>query len=162
MALDTAGMIVSFQLGLSTAQIFNPALAQQGAITGAFMTMLGVLILFVTDTHHLLLRALVGSYDTFRPGVFPLVGDLSDMVAHVVGASFRLAAELAAPVVVVGTVFYVAMGLLSRLMPQLQIFFVILPLQVAGGLLIFGFTLVAVMRWFLGGFTGLLGQALPL
>jgi flagellar biosynthesis protein FliR len=161
-ALDTAGMIVSFQLGLSAAQIFNPAAAQQGAITGAFMTVLGVLIIFLTNTHHLLLRALVGSYDLFAPGGFPIIGDLSDTVAHVVAASFRLAVELSAPVIVLGTVFFVAMGLLSRLMPQLQIFFVILPIQIVGGLLVFGLTLYAVMSWFLGGFTEIFGQALPL
>ncbi|MBV9521944.1 MAG: flagellar type III secretion system protein FliR [Alphaproteobacteria bacterium] len=161
-ALDTAGMIISFQLGLSAAQVFNPALAQQGAITGAFVTVLGVLVIFLTNTHHLLLRGLVGSYELFPPGGFPVVGDLSDTVAHIVGISFRLAVELSAPVIVIGTVFYVAMGLLSRLMPQLQIFFVILPVQIVGGLLVFSFTLYAVMSWFLGGFTAALGPVMPL
>jgi flagellar biosynthesis protein FliR len=161
-ALDTAGMIIAFQLGLSSAQTFNPAAAQQGAITGAFLTVLGVLIIFLTNTHHVILRALVGSYDLFAPGGFPLIGDLSDMVAHVVTASFRLAIELSAPMIVLGTVFFVAMGMLSRLVPQLQIFFVALPVQVIGGLLAFALTLYAVMTWFLGGFVEIYGQALPL
>ncbi len=161
-ALDTAGMIIAFQLGISAAQVFNPAAAQQGAITGAFMTVLGVLVLFLTNTHLLMLRALVGSYDLFAPGGFPVIGDLSNTVAHVVADAFRLGVELSAPVIVVGTIFYVAMGLLSRLMPQLQIFFVVLPVQIAGGLAVFAITLYAVMRWFLGGFTAVCGQALPL
>ena len=161
-ALDTTGTIVSFQLGLSSAQIFNPALSQQGAITGAFITALGVLLIFLTDTHYLLLKALVGSYDLFAPGGFPAVGDMSDTVAHVVAQSFTLAVELSAPVLVLGTVFFVAMGLLSRLMPQLQIFFVVMPVQIVGGLLVFAFTLYAVMRWYLDGFTTILGRALPL
>lgn len=161
-ALDTAGTIISFQLGLSSAQIFNPALSQQGAITGAFITTLGVLLIFLTNTHDLLLRALVGSYDLFAPGGFPVIGDMSDTVAHVVAESFTLAIELSAPVLVLGTVFFVAMGLLSRLMPQLQIFFVVLPIQIVGGLLVFAFTLLAVMHWYLDGFLTIYGRALPL
>lgn len=152
-ALETAGMIISLQLGLSAAQVFNPALAQQSAITSSILTVLGSLVILVTNTHYLLLRGLVGSYDLFPPGAFPAVEDLSNSVARMVGVSFRIAAELAAPFVVIGTIFFVALGLLSRLMPQLQIFFVALPIQIIGGLAIFAFTLYAIMHWFLDAFT---------
>jgi flagellar biosynthesis protein FliR len=152
---------VSFQLGLSTAQIFNPLLAQQSAITGAFLTVFGVLLIFLTDTHHLMLRALIASYELFPPANFPGLGDLSDTVAHLVAASFRLAIELSAPFIVLGTVFFIALGFLSRLMPQLQIFFVILPIQVAGGLVVFAFTLYAVLQWFLDDFTQTLTTIVP-
>ena len=161
-ALETAGAIISLQLGLSTAQVFNPLLAQQSAITGAFMTVFGVLLIFLTDTHHLMLRGLVASYGLFPAGGFPGFGDLSDTVAHLVSASFRLAVELAAPFIVLGTIFFVALGFLSRLMPQMQIFFIILPIQVAGGLVVFAFTLYAVMQWFLDDFTQTVGNVVPL
>jgi flagellar biosynthetic protein FliR len=58
--------------------------------------------------------------------------------------------------------FYVALGLLSRLMPALQIFFVALPIQIIGGLIIFSLTLYAVMHWFLDAFTRTLGAILPI
>ena len=161
-ALETAGAIISLQLGLSTAQVFNPLLAQQSAITGAFMTVFGVLLIFLTDTHHLMLRGLVASYGLFPAGGFPGFGDLSDTVAHLVSASFRLAVELAAPFIVLGTIFFVALGFLSRLMPQMQIFFIILPIQVAGGLVVFAATLYAVMQWFLDDFTQTVGNVVPL
>jgi flagellar biosynthetic protein FliR len=161
-ALETAGAIISLQLGLSTAQVFNPLLAQQSAITGAFMTVFGVLLIFLTDTHHLMLRGLVASYGLFPAGGFPGFGDLSDTVAHLVSASFRLAVELAAPFIVLGTIFFVALGFLSRLMPQMQIFFIILPIQVAGGIVVFAATLYAVMQWFLDDFTQTVGNVVPL
>jgi len=161
-ALETAGAIVSLQLGLSTAQVFNPLLSQQSAITGAFMTVFGVLLIFLTDTHHLMLRGLVASYGLFPVGGFPGFGDLSDTVAHLVSASFRLAVELAAPFIVLGTIFFVALGFLSRLMPQMQIFFIILPIQVAGGIVVFAATLYAVMQWFLDDFTQTVGNVVPL
>jgi flagellar biosynthesis protein FliR len=150
------------EVGLSAAQIFNPTAATQSAVFGAFLTVLGVLIIFLTDTHHLLLRALVGSYGLFPAGVFPAVEDLSNTMARLVATSFQLAAELAAPFVVLGTMFYVALGLLSRLMPALQIFFVALPIQIIGGLIIFSLTLYAVMHWFLEAFTETLGAILPI
>lgn len=161
-ALETAGAIVSLQLGLSTAQVFNPAAQQQGAITGALMMVLGVLVIFLTNTHYLLLRALVDSYSLFTPGAPLPVDDLADAMAHVAAASFRLALELSAPLLVLGTVFYVAMGLISRLMPQLQVFFVAVPAQIIGGVLIFALTLTAVMRWFLDDFVGLFSRLVGL
>jgi len=160
-ALETAGAIVSLQLGLSAAQIFNPLQAQQSAIAGAFLTVFGVLLIFITDTHHLLLRGMIASYGLFPPGTFPGFGDMSDTVTRLVSASFRLAIELSAPFIVLGTVFFVALGFLARLMPQLQIFFVILPVQVAGGLVLFAFTLYAVMQWFLDDFVQTVTSIVP-
>ena len=160
-ALETAGAIVSYQLGLSAAQVFNPQMAQSGTVASAFLTVLGTLVIFLTNTHHLMLRGLVASYGVFPPGGFPLVGDLSDAVARIVASTFALAIELAAPFIVVGTLFFVALGLLSRLMPQLQVFFVILPVQIAGGLAILAVTLYAITAWFVDGFTQRLADLVP-
>jgi flagellar biosynthesis protein FliR len=157
-ALETAGMIVSLQLGLSAAQVFNPTAAQQGSISGTLMMVLGVLVIFATDTHHLMLRALVDSYSLMSPGVTPIYEDLADLLAHLVAASFKLGLEIAAPLVVLGTVFYVSMGLISRLMPQLQVFFIAMPVQILGGVLVFALTLGAVMNGFLDGFVEAIGQ----
>jgi flagellar biosynthesis protein FliR len=150
--LETAGTMISFQLGLSAAQVFNPTLSQQSAIASSFLTVLGTLLIMVTNTHYLLLRGVVDSYDLFPPGRFPPIEDLSNSIARIVATSFQLAVELAAPFIVLGTLFFVALGLLSRLMPQLQVFFITLPIQIAGGLAVFAFTLYAVMHWFLDSF----------
>jgi flagellar biosynthetic protein FliR len=150
--LETAGTMISFQLGLSAAQVFNPALSQQSAIASSFLTVLGTMLILATNTHYLLLRGIVDSYDLFPPGQFPPIEDLSNSVARIVATSFQLAVELAAPFIVLGTLFFVALGLLARLMPQLQVFFITLPVQIAGGLAVFAFTLYAVMHWFLDAF----------
>jgi flagellar biosynthesis protein FliR len=156
-ALEAGGVIVSMQLGLSMATVFDPAGGQQSAITGALMMVLGTLVIFLTDTHHLMLRALVDSYSLFVPGVMPPFEDFASTIVRYVGLSFRLGVELAAPLIVGGTMFYVALGLIAKLMPQLQVFFVIMPLQIVGGLLIFALTLVAVMRWFADSFAAAIG-----
>ena len=108
-----AGTLVSLQLGLSAAQIFNPMAAQQSALTSAFFGVLGVLLIFLTDLHHLLLRAVVDSYDVFTPGVLPPLGDLSEVMVRGAANAFQLGVEMAAPFIVLGTVFFVALGVIG-------------------------------------------------
>ena len=151
--LQIAGQLVSIQIGLSNAQIFNPMEASPDSIPSAFYAVLGVLLIFMTNLHHLMLRGLVDSYAVFVPGQLPPVEDLSQSVAHAVSASFRLAIEMAAPFIVLGTVFFVGLGLIARLVPQLQVLFVSQPLQIMGGLLLMGLLGATGMGWFLQGFT---------
>jgi flagellar biosynthetic protein FliR len=160
-ALEVAGSIISINLGLSAALIFNPLLQQQESITSAFYSVAGVLIIFLTDLHHPMLRALVSSYGVFQPGALFQWGDFSDAVARAVTESFRIGIEMAAPFMIIGTIFYVAVGLISRLTPQLQILFVIQPLQIVAGLFAFALLLATGMQWFLerfiAGFLALTG-----
>jgi flagellar biosynthesis protein FliR len=151
-ALDTAGTVASFQLGLSAAQIFNPMAASQGSLPGTLYSVLGVLLIFLTDLHHMLLRALVDSYDVFAPGVLPPLNDLSEMIARSVAGAFVIGIEMAAPFILLGLVFFIALGIVGRLVPQLQIMFVTLPLQILGGLFALVFVLAAGMQWFLDAF----------
>ena len=151
-ALETAGMVVSTQSGLSAAIMFNPLADQQSALPSALYGMLGIVLIFVTDLHHMLLRAAVESYDVFTPGAPLPVGDLTNQVAHVAAGAFRLGVEMAAPFIILGLVFYVALGLVARMVPQLQVLFIAQPLQIVGGLLVFSVVLAAGMRWFLTAF----------
>jgi flagellar biosynthetic protein FliR len=160
-ALQIAGQIVSLQAGLSNAQIFNPLEATQDAIPSTFYALLGVLLIFLTDLHHVMLRGLIDSYAVFTPGQLPPVGDLSQSVAQAVEASFRLAIEMAAPFIALGTVFFVGLGLIARLVPQLQVLFVAQPLQIMGGLLLMGLIAAAGMGWFLQVFSDQLQRIIP-
>jgi flagellar biosynthetic protein FliR len=161
-ALHVAGVVIGFQTSLSNATFFDPANAQQGVLIAAFMNVIGVLLIFTANLHHLMLAGLVDSYSVFRPGDVMPLGDFSDAAVRVVGRSFDLGLQVAAPFVVVGLVFYVGLGLLSRLMPQIQVFFIAVPLQLVLGFLVMALTLSAAMLWFLDGFQtaigGLLGR----
>jgi flagellar biosynthetic protein FliR len=151
-ALDVAGTVVSLQLGLSAAQIFNPTAAAPGTLTSTFYGVLGVLLIFVTDLHHLLLRAAVESYDVFAPGVVPPSGDLAEMIAKSVAGAFLIGMEMSAPFILLGLLYFIAIGLVGRLVPQLQILFVTQPLQILGGLAVLGLVLATGMQWFLSTF----------
>jgi flagellar biosynthetic protein FliR len=151
-ALDIAGTVVSLQLGLSAAQIFNPMLAQPGTLTSTLYGLLGILLIFLTDLHHVLIRALVDSYDVFAPGVVPQFNDMSDVMAHAVASAFSIGMQMSAPFILLGTAFFVGLGIAGRLVPQLQIMFVTQPLQIIGGITALMLVLAASMRWFLDAF----------
>jgi len=152
-ALATTGTIIAFISGFANAVLFNPALEDQGSLQSVFLTLLGVLFILATDLHHVMLTGLVESYMVFTPGALPEMGDFSFMVARAIADSFSLAMKLASPFIVVGVVFYALLGLLARLMPQLQVFFLAMPLQIMLGLLVFLITIQAIMMVFLGEFS---------
>lgn len=149
LTLDTAGRVISFSSGLASATIFNPSITEQGTAIGLLLTLLGMLLLFITDLHHLLIRSVVESYTVFRPGGELMFGDLSEAITELVGGSFKVAVQLAAPFYVFSLLFFVCLGVLARLMPQLQIFFIGLPVQIYVGMFVLATILGALMSAFL-------------
>jgi flagellar biosynthetic protein FliR len=152
MALDTAGMIISIQSGLGSAQIFNPAAAMQGSLVGAFLSVTGVLFLMATNMHYFLFFGLVDSYDVFPVGVVPDTGSMAELISGAVSASFMIGTQIAAPFIVIGMITYIGMGVLARLMPQIQVFMIALPIQIVLSLLMIAVTLSAAMLFWIGRF----------
>ena len=101
-----------------------------------FLSVVAVALIFAFDLHHLLIRAIADSYTLFRPGGGLPTGDFAALAVKVVAESFLVAIQLAAPFLVFGLVFYVGLGILSRLMPQVQIFFVAMPANILLGFVI--------------------------
>jgi flagellar biosynthetic protein FliR len=124
----------------------------QGALFSVFLAILGVLVIFETGLHQMLLSAVIDSYRVFVPGHLPPLDDLSRVVARVVSDSFDLAVRMAAPFLVMALVFYLGLGLLGRLMPQIQVFFIALPLQIVLGFLVLMVSVAAMLAWFAGAF----------
>ncbi len=129
-ALDTAGMVISFSSSLSNAQLFNPGLAAQGSLVGAFLSITGVVILFAANLHHLIIMGLVESYEMFPIGALPDTGSMAELMARAVSSSFSIGVKIGAPFLVLTLLVYVGMGVLSRVMPQVQVFLLALPLQI--------------------------------
>ncbi len=149
-ALQIAGMVIAFQSSMANAFSFDPISAQQGALAGGFLTTVGLLLIFVTNMHHLMLGALADSYAIFTPGVMPPLGDFSDAVTQVVARSFVLGLKIAAPFIMIGLMFSLGIGLLARLMPQVQVFFIAMPLQIMLGFLVLALTISAALLLLLG------------
>jgi len=151
-ALENAGTIIAMQTGLSNATVFNPAMASPGTLPGSLMGWLGLLLIFVTDLHHLMLASVVDSYTAFPAGEMPPFNDMADFTVRVVGDSFSIGVRLAAPFIAAGLVFAFALGLLSKLAPQIQVFFLFMSAQVALGLILLALALSGMMTFWLGWF----------
>ena len=151
-ALHVAGVIIGFQTSLSSATFFDPSTSQQGALIAAFFTIMGVMLIFATDLHHLMLMAIADSYTLFKPGGPLMFGDFSQTIVRLLSASFALGVQLAAPLVVVGTVFYAGLGLLGRVLPPVQVFFIAIPLQIMIAFSVMAMTISVSMFWFLSRF----------
>jgi flagellar biosynthetic protein FliR len=155
-ALQVAGSVIAQQLGLGFVTAVDPTQGQQGLILGNFLALLGVTLIFATDLHHMVIAALHDSYRLFRPGEVPAVGDVSSLVTKTVASAFRVGIQLSGPFLVFGLVFNVALGVLSRLMPQMQVYFVATPLSIIVGFVI----LLVVVGAMMSGFLDYVGSVL--
>lgn len=135
-ALATAGQIFGVETGLSFAQTVDPTVNQSGQVIGVFLSLMGVTLIFVVDLHHQFLRGMFASYGVFEAGRLPNLSDAADLSLAAFSDAFRIGLQIAAPVVAAGFVFRVGLGILSRLIPSIQVFFVALPLNIIGGFLI--------------------------
>jgi flagellar biosynthetic protein FliR len=138
-SLQIAGAIISQQLGFSTMTTLDPTGADggQSATLGNFMALMGVTLVLASDLHHVALTGLIGSYRAFAPGVIMPDADMLELALRVVTESFAAGLRIAAPFLVFGIVFNLGLGILSRMMPQLQVFFLALPASILLGTLIF-------------------------
>jgi flagellar biosynthesis protein FliR len=160
-ALEVAGSVIAQQLGLGFVTAVDPTQGEQGVILGTFLTMLGITLFFATDMHYLVIAALNDSYTLFEPGEVPLAGDVAALVTKTVSGAFRIGIQLSAPFLAFGLLFNIGLGVLSRLMPQMQVFFVALPLSILIGLLLVLLVLGTMMGLFLDYVAGVLHQLAP-
>lgn len=162
-ALDTAGATISLQAGFANAMVFNPATATQGSLIGALYSMLGLTLIFVTNLHHFLLAAVADSYITFpAQGLFPDTASVSDIVARAVSVAFAAGIQIALPFIVIGLLINATFGLLGRLMPQIQIFFLAMPVQILMSLIVLTMVLSAGMIFWLNNYAGTISSLLGL
>jgi flagellar biosynthetic protein FliR len=161
-ALQVAGSVIAQQMGLGFVTAVDPTQGQQGLLIGNFLTLLGVTLLFATNSHYLVIAALNDSYAIFSPGEMMPSGDVAALATRAFAAAFRIGMQLAAPFLVFGLVFNIGLGVLARLMPQMQVYFVGVPLAILAGFLIFAFVLSAMMGTFMDYFVGVMHELIPL
>tara|TARA_R110000787_G_scaffold79571_4_gene173875 strand:+ start:3130 stop:3885 length:756 start_codon:yes stop_codon:yes gene_type:complete len=150
-ALQFAGFQVGQVSGLANA--FGPVFGSfEGATMVATVLLMGaVTLIFVTDTHHLIIRALLSSYQVFPPGQI-ILADLTNQILKVASHSLYIGTAIAAPFFVMGVILNLGMGLANRMMPQLPVFFVAAPLLIGAGLLILAIASPAMLDYFLEQF----------
>lgn len=150
--MNVAGTIIAFQTGLSAAQSFDPSQGTQGVLVASFLTLMAVTMVFATDTHHLMIMGMVHSYVMFPVGEAIPIADFAGIVTYFVSATFRLGVQISAPFILYSFVFNLALGLISKLIPQFQVFFVSMPVNIFLGFGLLMFVLTSMMMLFMEKF----------
>ncbi len=147
--LQVAGNVISFQSGLSFAQTADPMSGLTDTVFSSFLMVLGTVMILVLDLHHLLIGAMYDSYMMFPPGEAVAVGPFSSGALKIVAGAFKIGVQIATPFIVFGLVFFLGLGILSRLIPQIQVFFIAMPANIYLGLVLFAVLLGAMMSWYM-------------
>lgn len=132
--IETAGQMISDSMGLSIASTFNPEMGQSTDVS-KLMAVLATLLFLATDTHHDLIAIFVRSYDLVPAGSADIKALVGEGVA-LIGRIFVIAVKLAAPVVVGIVTTNLLLGFVYKATPQINIFFISLPLYIGIGFLI--------------------------
>jgi len=159
LALPAAGQLISLTTGHSSVLQPDPLLGAQSAALGRLFNLAAPVVILASGLYALPIQALAGSYQVFPAGGMLPAGDLAETALRAVAASFSLALRLAAPFVLISFVWQAGLGLLSRLVPQIQVYFAAMPGQLLGGLLLLALLVGAIIAAWMGavqeGFAGL-------
>ena len=151
--LHVTGTIIAYETSLSSSLTQNMSSFQgQDSTMGNLLTMTAVVLLFVTDLHHVMLAGLANSYTLFLPGQFPLIADIAHHAVLTISGAFQTAMQLAAPNIAIGMTLYLGGGILARLMPNMQIFFIMTAPQLLLNFFIFMISFSTIMLWYMDYF----------
>lgn len=157
-SLQAAGQLIAQTTGLSSIFALPGAGVEAGSVAGGYLLMAGLVLIFVSDLHHAMLWALLNSYSLMPAATVPSMAALAKVTVDTVGIMFKLAAQFAAPFLVLGFVYNVGLGLVNRAMPHFAVFFISMPVSILGGLTLLAFTVTAILTLFLSALEGWLRQ----
>ncbi len=157
--LDYAGTVIAYHSGMAFALIADPSNnGQQSSIFTGFLVLVALLLIFTLNIHHIMLMGLKSSY-TYFPALQPLKVEIfSSHLVNIMGQSLLIGLKISAPFIFFSLIFNAGLGILSRLMPQLQVFFIIMPLNITISFLLLMLLLGVIMNSYIDYFSTMLAQ----
>lgn len=149
-AMNTAGTVIANQSSLAIASIFEATAGVQTAIVSNFFTIGAITLFFILNMHHIVLAATINSYEVFPAAQFINFFDASNLLARKLGDAFLLGVQFASPHIIISLVFYLAGGVMGRMMPSFQVFFVLMPPQVILALMLLIVIMAPIMTIYSG------------
>lgn len=148
-SMNLASVFIAHATSLSSAFTFNPQMATQSTVISSFISLLIIVMIFVTDLHHLLLLGIIDSYRLLPVAPALVYGDMAYSLAEGISFALRIGLMIVAPFIIVSFGVFIAMGLVARLVPQIQVFILSIPVQIITGLIVFMTTISAMMLYFI-------------
>ncbi|MFQ5449140.1 MAG: flagellar biosynthetic protein FliR [Nitrospinaceae bacterium] len=140
-AVQVAGTVVDFQMGFGVVNVIDPQTQTQVSITAQFQNILAVLIFLATDAHHVLIRAVVESFQLINPNQLDFSNVTPEFILRIFSGMFVTAVKIAAPIMAILFFLSVGLGLVARTVPQMNVFIVGFPLQIGVGLVMIALSL---------------------
>jgi flagellar biosynthetic protein FliR len=133
--IQMAGEIVGVQMGFGVARVVDPGFQSQISIVAEFQVFLMLLFYLALDGHHFLLRGLFQSYQSIPISKTLMNGNVGNHVVNIAAGMFRSAVKIGAPVIATLLLTNMALGLIARTVPQMNVFIIGLPLRLIVGFL---------------------------
>lgn len=156
-----AGHIIEQQMGLTMANTIDPFTGEQGRPLGMLLEIIFVLLLFSTESHHLLLQVLGRSFETFDLGNVPTASVLFNSILKSTGILLVLALQMAAPILAAFLIIMVVLAFMARVAPEANILFLSMPLRVGAGIIMVG-VFIPFLGNYIKTFTTWISRLMPM
>jgi flagellar biosynthesis protein FliR len=157
-AVEFSGQQIGTQMGIAMAALFDPNTQANVPTMAMFEGILATLLFLTLNVHHFFLKGIVESYQLIPLGSWHMSGGLLKFIGDTTGGIFIIAVKLGAPVAVALLATSVALGIVARSFPAMNVFMVSMPLNIGIGFLILGVSLPVFLRVLNGAFGGMVGQ----
>jgi flagellar biosynthetic protein FliR len=138
--IQFAGEMIGIQIGFSVVNVIDPVSSAQVSVIAEFQYLIALLVYLAIDAHHTLIFAIVDSYRIVSPFSYHFSGSLMNHILILSKELFLMAIKISAPIMAVMLFTNLALGVVARTVPQINVFIVGFPLQIMVGLIVFGLT----------------------
>jgi len=156
-----SGRIIERQMGLAMAQILDPLSGENTQALGALLEMIFILLFLSVNGHHLFLLIISKSYEAFPAGSIPTISVLTSGIIKAGSTLLMAGLKLSAPILAAFLVLMVVLAVLARMLPEMNILFISMPMRVGLGLFMVTIFLPFI-NTFVAEFADWMGKLLPL
>lgn len=150
-ALQLGGLMIGQQMGLALARVFDPLFNDQSSVLGQLYFWLAMMIFLIIRGHIILIRSIANSFNTIAPGQFVVTEHFVSDLLSILQLSFIMAFQIAAPIIVAIFLATLAMGFITRTVPQLNILSIGFSIRVLLGFVLIVVCLAPALGVFLSG-----------
>ena len=159
--IKVSGQIIEMEMGLTMGSVFDPTTGEENQPFGILMETLFILIFLAMDGHHLFLMVISRSFEAFPAGTIPTLATLVDGIVQSFTVMFITALRLAAPLLAISMMLLVALAVLARVVPEMDILFISMTLRVTVGLLM-ATTFLPFIKEYVTEFSQWMNKLLPI
>ena len=147
-----AGQLMDFQIGFSMMSMFDPISNDEVTLLGSLLYRISLVMFFIVDGHHMLIRAIIDSFNSVEIGKFVLNQQTAMMMVKIFIEFFTLGLKIAIPIILIVIITDLCIGLVSRTVPQLNVMILGMPIKILIGLSCFSLVLPAIITLIVNSF----------